>query len=166
MTVEFLSFMDALALAPETSKRYALLGNGFSRAWRDDIFSYDALLQQARFDKLSPFARRAFNALGTTDFEEVIRAQRHAAALVRLYNETNTALPQQLLEDAKGLREVLVQTIAGRHPERPNAVSMEEYSYAKNFLANKRSSTFKEGCTFSTRDTKSMGMGRCSIVDI
>ncbi|MGH7428122.1 MAG: DUF4917 family protein [Gemmatimonadales bacterium] len=38
--LQVLPFVEALALAPETSKRHALLGNGFSRAWRDDIFSY------------------------------------------------------------------------------------------------------------------------------
>ena len=113
-----------------------MLGNGFSRAWRDDIFSYDALLQQARFEALSPFARRAFDALGTTDFEDVMRALRAAAALIRLYDANNTTLPRRLTEDANGLRETLVQAIAGRHPDRPHQVSLDEYAHARRFLAN------------------------------
>lgn len=133
--LEVLSFVDALSLAPETSKRHALLGNGFSRAWRDDIFSYDALLEQARFENLSPFARRAFEALGTTDFEEVMRALRSAATLVNLY-DNNAELQRRLFQDAIGLQEVLVQAIAGRHPDRPHAVSEDEHCHAKSFLAN------------------------------
>jgi len=134
--LEVLSFVDALALVPEVKKRHVLLGNGFSRAWRDDIFSYDALLDQAGFGALSPFARRAFDALGTTDFEDVMRALRSAAALIRLYDSKNENLPRRLVEDAAGLREVLVQTIASRHPERPSAVMPDEYEHARTFLAN------------------------------
>lgn len=139
MSFELLSFVDALARVPETSKRHALLGNGFSRAWRDDIFSYDALLEQAHFESLSPYARRAFDALGTTDFEEVMRALRSAAALIRLYDEGNAALPAQLVQDATGLRETLVRAIAGRHPGRPHEVSDDEYAHARRFLSNFKS---------------------------
>jgi hypothetical protein len=93
-------------------------------------------LHQARFETVSPFARRAFDALGTTDFEEVMRTLRAAAALIRLYAAANTCLPERLIEDANGLRESLVQAIAGRHPERPHQVSQDEYAHARRFLAN------------------------------
>jgi Domain of unknown function (DUF4917) len=133
---QILSLGDALALAPETKKRHVLLGNGFSRAWQDDVFSYSALLEQASFEQLSPFARRSFDALSTTDFEDVMKALRSAAALIRLYDEASLDLPRRLLEDAAGLKEVMVQAIAGRHPIRPHAVIEEEYRHAKTFLAN------------------------------
>jgi hypothetical protein len=65
-----------------------------------------------------------------------MRALRCAAALIRLYDTTNTALPARLIEDATGLRETLVQAIAGRHPDRPHLVSQDEYAHARRFLAN------------------------------
>lgn len=131
-----ITFANALARVPETSKRHVLLGNGFSRAWRDNTFSYDALLEQAHFGSLSPSARSAFDALGTTDFEVVMRALRSASALVRHYGSTDALLADRFLRDAHGLREVLVQAIAGRHPDRPHAITEDEYRHARSFLVN------------------------------
>jgi hypothetical protein len=62
------------ALAKSEGKKHLLLGNGFSRACRDDIFAYSALFQRADFSALSPTARNAFDSLGTTDFEIVMKA--------------------------------------------------------------------------------------------
>lgn len=84
MSIKVLSFSDAIGLAASSGHMHALLGNGFSRACRDDIFSYGALFDRAEFKDLSPYSRAAFDALGTTDFEVVIRALKHAAALVRV----------------------------------------------------------------------------------
>jgi hypothetical protein len=66
--VELLTFQDALARAPANKQPHLLLGNGFSRACRNDIFAYDALFDRADFNRLSPSARQAFEALETTDF--------------------------------------------------------------------------------------------------
>ncbi|MFN3243686.1 MAG: DUF4917 family protein [Planctomycetota bacterium] len=114
---------------------HALLGNGFSRACRDDIFAYDALFEQADFAGLSVHARAAFATLKTTDFEAVMTALRHAAELVRLYDPTNSALSKQLREDADGLREVLVQAIAGSHPARPHEIPSDSYERCRRFLS-------------------------------
>lgn len=127
------TFQAALAAAP-AGKKHVLLGNGFSRAWRDDIFSYDALLEQATFDALSPSARGAFDALGTTDFEVVMRALRAAGALAEHYATTDRDLAERFLLDADGLREVLVQAIANNHPSRPHEVSQSEYEHVRAFL--------------------------------
>jgi hypothetical protein len=129
------TFQDALAAAPD-GKKHVLLGNGFSRAWRDDIFAYAALLEQATFSALSPSARGAFDALGTTDFEVVMRALRAAAALAEHYATTDVDLAKRFLRDADGLREVLVQAIANNHPSRPHEVSQNEYEHARAFLLN------------------------------
>jgi hypothetical protein len=133
---EVISFADALAAVPETTKRHLLLGNGFSRALRDDVFSYTALLEQADFTGLSPTARNAFTALGTTDFEVVMRALRNASALIALYAPGNKELPVRLREDADGLRELLVTTIATNHPNRPSDIAAEAYVRCRTFLAN------------------------------
>jgi hypothetical protein len=113
-------FQQALEMSPDKKKRRVLLGNGFSRACRNDIFCYDALFDQANFQSLSPPARDAFNALGTTDFETVIRALRQTSQLATVYVSDRPALVQTLLEDANGLREVLASTIASTHPDRPS----------------------------------------------
>jgi hypothetical protein len=57
---EVITFQEALERASDT--KHLLAGNGFSRACRNDIFSYSALFNQANFDGLSPAARNAFGA--------------------------------------------------------------------------------------------------------
>lgn len=134
--VEMVEFSDALAAVPQTAKRHLLLGNGFSRALRDAIFSYSALFEQANFDNLSPSSREAFARLRTTDFEVVMRALRDASALVALYAPDNPELSARLRQDADGLREVLVTTIANNHPDRPSEIAPEAYIQCRSFLAN------------------------------
>lgn len=129
------SLDGALKQVATDRKPHALLGNGFSRAWRDDIFRYAALFDSADFTALSPFAKAAFDALQTRDFEVVMRALRSAAALNRLYAKPHTSTIRQMKEDADGLREVLVRAIADRHPSRPSDVSTSQYAACKAFLA-------------------------------
>lgn len=135
---KIISFQAAMRQATKgTDKRpHVLLGNGFSRACRDDIFAYEALFDRADFGKLSANARRAFDKLNTTDFEVVIRALRNAAILCELYNGKKDALSKQLRDDADGLREVLATAVAHSHPARPNDISDEEYQACRKFLAH------------------------------
>ena len=115
---------------------HGLLGNGFSRAWRDNIFSYGALFDQANFEGLSLAARNAFAALNTTDFEVVIRALKQAALLTAVYLEANPEVAQRLNADADGLRELLATTIAASHPDRPSDISGEQYAACRAFLGS------------------------------
>lgn len=132
------SFEEALARVPGKNKPHVLLGNGFSQACRADIFSYNALFERADFSKLSADARGAFDALGTTDFEEVMRALRASAALVELYSEqdSGSAVRLRMEADADGLREVLVNAIASSHPGHPGEISDESYALCRAFLKN------------------------------
>jgi uncharacterized protein DUF4917 len=75
-----ISFAQALARSQD-SKRHLLLGNGFSIALFPDRFQYDRLLDSADFAE-SPEARAAFDRLGTTDFEVVIKGLQDAVALL------------------------------------------------------------------------------------
>jgi Domain of unknown function (DUF4917) len=131
---ETITFQQALERAIEPC--HALLGNGFSRACRDGIFSYSALFDQANFEGLSPAARNAFGALDTTDFEVVIRALKQAALLAGVYLEDDPALAQRMNGDANGLRELLASTIAASHPDRPSDISEEQYAACRTFLSN------------------------------
>jgi hypothetical protein len=123
-------------LKSATKKPHVLLGNGFSRACRDDIFAYDALFDRADFKKISPFGRKAFDILGTTDFETVMRALRNASALVSLYEGKETDLSKQFAEDAELLKEVLVQAIAQNHPEYPDEIGLDRYASCRAFLGH------------------------------
>src|ERR1700739_385796 len=121
-------------IAEAEGRKHLFLGNGFSRACRDDIFAYDALFERADFSALRPTARSAFDALDTTDFEIVMRALRTAESLVRLYEPGNLALADQLLRESDGLREVLAAAIAQNHPARPDDISSESYEACRIFL--------------------------------
>jgi hypothetical protein len=128
-----LSFKECLQRTE--GRKHVLLGNGFSRALRNDIFAYEALFLRADFSNLSPTAREAFEVLHTTDFEVVMRALRLMARIVPLYRN-DPDLVRVLTEDANGLREVLVQAIAQNHPEGPWEITDEQYGACRRFLGN------------------------------
>jgi len=127
------TFQDALAAVGQAKHMHALLGNGFSRAWRDDVFSYDALFDEAAKRGLSDAARRAFGALSTTDFELVMRALRQASRLASAFS--SPTLATELSDIADALRELLVTTIASKHPDRPHAVTPGQYEACRKFLS-------------------------------
>lgn len=129
------TFAEALAeCAGET--KHVLLGNGFSRALFNDIFAYEALFLRADFAALDPKVREAFGALGTMDFEVVMKALRNASELVNLYQPEQGGLVERLRRDAIALREVLAQTVADNHPARPSDVPPAAYSACRTFLSH------------------------------
>src|ERR1700683_687213 len=133
---DVISFEEALELSPDPDRRKVLLGNGFSRACKNDIFSYEALYKQADFRALSPDAHASFDALATTDFEIVAKARRQTARLVSIYVKDRPELAETLLKDAACLRDVLVDTIAKNHPSRPQDIPKDRYEACRKFLDN------------------------------
>ncbi|PCI22596.1 MAG: DUF4917 domain-containing protein [Piscirickettsiaceae bacterium] len=131
-----LTFLQAINDSEKYLQRHALLGNGFSISCRPDIFVYGKLFERADFSDLSSSAKLAFEALGTQDFEKVIKVLRDASVVLTAYKGSLNSLIQQLKEDADGLREVLVQAIASSHPEWPGEISDVEYMFCQNFLKN------------------------------
>lgn len=131
---KLLTFDQALKQA-QGGKRHVLLGNGFSRACRNDLFAYEALFTRAK-DKLSESAKKAFHALKTTDFESVMRALKQAVELVKVYAPTNPKLAKKLAADADKLRDVLAQAIASSHPDRPNTIKDTEFVACRAFLSH------------------------------
>jgi len=130
------TFAEALTASDPKRPPHLLLGNGFSRALRDDIFAYDALFDRADFAGLSPEARQSFDVLRTRDFESVMRTLRSAAALLSIYEPGNPGRAQRLRADADALRDLLVRTIASNHPDRPGEIALEAYAACRAFLAN------------------------------
>jgi len=136
MTVELIDFGQALTEADGAyGKKHLLLGNGFSIACKPDIFAYGSLFEEAKKTMSNELAA-IFAAMGTQDFEEVIRALQHAAAIVSVYRPKSVATMTLLLADAEKLKTDLIQAVAGRHPARPNDISNERYAACRTFLSN------------------------------
>lgn len=129
--MELLSFTDALNKT--TGKKHLLLGNGFSAAWRHDIFSYKTLLEQTDFSALSPIIPEIFTIFNTQDFEIIIRKLRDSSIICSKYNcESDHA--KAMAADAEALKNALIQVLTHNHPEIPLEVSDDEYRSCADFL--------------------------------
>lgn len=135
MTIKILSFDQALKKADNYGKRHLLLGNGFSIACKPDIFAYGSLFEEAK-KSMSAELAAIFAAMGTQDFEEVIRALQHAAAIVSAYNPKLKRTMARMNSDAEKLKTDLIKAVAGRHPARPNDISDERYFACRKFLSH------------------------------
>lgn len=130
---EIIDFHKALELSVG-GKRHLMLGNGFSRACRNDLFAYDALFKQAE-GRLSDRVREAFEILNTHDFETIMRILNSAADVLPVYTEDDSLI-SILREDVDALRDALARAIAGSHPERPHDVFPGEFAACRRFLTN------------------------------
>jgi hypothetical protein len=127
-----ISFREALALT-ENCRRYLLLGNGFSISLFPKCFTYASLFREAKDQGLfaqTPELEEAFDLLQTIDFEFVMESLKAAGLLGALYDYDGS----KMSEHADLLKEVLIQAIAGRHPERPSEVNEAQYSACRIFL--------------------------------
>jgi hypothetical protein len=134
MAIELLDFSQALNQAVKYGKRHLLLGNGFSIACKPDIFSYGSLFDEAKA-VMSRELAAIFAAMGTQDFEDVIRALQNAATIVSVYRPGLKATQKVLLRDADALKKTLIKAVAGRHPARPNEITDNRYHACRKFLA-------------------------------
>jgi hypothetical protein len=131
--VNITSYNQAIASIDPLHK-YVLLGNGFSIALKPDIFTYGSLYENADFSDI-PHIRKLFTALGTEDFEIVIRHLTDTARVVRVYRPGLTRLIAKLEADADVIKDVLVRAIASRHPNRPHEISRKQYVACRKFLS-------------------------------
>jgi hypothetical protein len=135
MTIKLLDFKQSLNKADTYGKKHLLLGNGFSIACKPDIFAYGSLFGEAK-KTMSEELTAIFAAMGTQDFEEVIRALQHAAAIVSVYRPKFVTTKRLLLNDAEKLKSDLIQAVAGSHPARPNDIADERFTACRTFLSN------------------------------
>jgi Domain of unknown function (DUF4917) len=135
MAIEVVSFKRALKQAEGYSKKHLLLGNGFSIACKPNIFAYGSLFEEAK-KSMSPELAEIFAAMGTQDFEEVIRALQNAATIVGVYRPKWAITKKTLMDDADKLKAELIQAVAGRHPARPNEINDDKYFACRTFLSN------------------------------
>jgi len=131
--VDIISFAEALADSDKYKKKHLLLGNGFSIACRHEIFTYKSLFDQADFKK-NPHIEQVFEAMGTSDFEKVIRVLENAAKILPVYSQDLASIASQFEEDAELLKTILIDTLAKNHPPIPNDISEEEFRACRGFL--------------------------------
>ncbi len=130
-----LTFEQAIADSSQFSKRHLLLGNGFSIACKPDIFHYASLFEEADFSSI-PNARKLFAKLGTQDFEVAIRALENGAAVLDVYDSSQTALADSMRADAATLKDLLVSTVAQNHPNIPLDIPDDKFWACRRFLAH------------------------------
>jgi Domain of unknown function (DUF4917) len=119
----------------ETDRRPSLLlGNGFSRALRNDVFNYASLLEQADFGERDEQLRQLFKRLDTFDFEAVMKLLESTETVLDIYGD-NDALLTVVRQDQELLKNALITAISRTHPERPNDVEPAQFTAARSFLA-------------------------------
>lgn len=137
--IELLSYQKALEKArlPINGKEpqlKLLLGNGFSRAYDEHIFSYDALLQKATFAKHGPLIKKVFARLKTSDFERVIRLFVEMKTVLQEFPKTWKRLISFASEVEGILKKALADTLAANHPDGPFSITEVEYTSVREFL--------------------------------
>ena len=128
-----LKFGEAIAQA--NGHKHLLLGNGFSIALKPDIFSYNSLFENADFSKV-PHSAALFDALGTRDFEAVIRLLVDMAKALAVYEEASSELLEKIKQDAASIKDILATAIAQNHPDRPYDIEPEQYAACRKFLSH------------------------------
>ena len=117
-------------------KSFLLLGNGFSMAYDRRAFGYEALADHAVDEAhLSASTKALMTALGTKDFEAAMRALRSTiATLAALDAKAHRKTIGYLEEMVDEIREALVHSVAGLHPERPQDIDDRRYLSVRQFL--------------------------------
>jgi hypothetical protein len=111
-----------------------LLGNGFSQAWRSDIFNYRNLFQRANFGVRHQALYNIFRELYTYDFEKVMQALESALVVCRGYN-VQLPILDSINADKEQLKDSLIQAITLSHPSRSSQVTISQYAKAKPFIS-------------------------------
>jgi hypothetical protein len=129
-----ISFNEAMATVEDGDKPSILFGNGFSRAWRNEVFNYANLLNVAKFTDRETEIRKLFTLSGTYDFEAVMRSLVAAKAVLEAYGD-NEALVEMIERDQQLLKDALITAISITHPERPTEVTNDQFISVRRFLS-------------------------------
>jgi Domain of unknown function (DUF4917) len=132
--VRVITFEEAMESVEDGDKPSILLGNGFSRAWSNDIFNYANLLDAADFDHRNAEIRDLFDRCGTYDFEAVMRALVAAKTVLESYGG-NELLVETIDRDQQLLKDALISAISSTHPSRPSEVTSDQFIAARQYLS-------------------------------
>jgi Domain of unknown function (DUF4917) len=134
-----------LYLKKNDRKKHLLMGNGFSIAYNQEIFSYNALYDF--ISKLSdPTLSALFKVVNTKNFELIMRELDHFIEISQVLSPENE-LTDKLKEANKLLQKSLIDAITILHPEHVFNIPDEKndlcFTFLSDFLDN-------EGKVFST----------------
>lgn len=113
-----------------TKPRRLLLGNGFSRSFFGDQFSYKTLFSVIESEKKNERVKRLFDYFGTSNFEAVLTALKNTQFLFEVYNITNDG-PSA---DYERIRNALAEAIVKVHPPKTTAIPPENKRSCLSFL--------------------------------
>lgn len=143
-----LLFEQAIDQSARFKKRHLLLGNGFSIACRPKIFTYGSLFEQADFSS-APRLPAVFEAVGTTDFEHVIKMLEDASRIVPVYSSEAAGSAKEMAADAAALKDILIHTVASNHPTKPNEIADEQFWHCRQFLSHFIGNGNKDGRVYT-----------------
>lgn len=115
-----------------------LLGNGFSIGAFPHTFAYQQIFNNADFDGHA-LLMQVFQRLGTHDFEKVMSYLRDLEKTQGILTITGIDFNHEI----EFLKEILIRTISNSHPDRPDAITEDNYERAGNFLKFFRSTKSK-----------------------
>lgn len=133
--MNLITFNEAIKKSNSYTTRHLLLGNGFSIACVPSIFTYNSLFEEADFSS-NPEIEKAFKNLSTTDFELVINALEKASLVLPAYDENFEKICKKMNLDANVIKELLIETIAERHPAYPSEIPENKYKACRKFLSH------------------------------
>lgn len=129
-----ISFEEAMNSVEDGDKPSILMGNGFSRAWRNDIFNYANLLEAASFKDREIEIKDLFHRSKTYDFEAVMRTLGSAKIVLEAYGGEQDLI-QRIERDQQLLKDALISAISNTHPDRPSNVTRDQFTAARRFLS-------------------------------
>lgn len=136
--VQIKTFDDCIAQVG-AAKKHLMLGNGFSISLFPSIFNYERLAESIESERINML----FDAIGTHDFEFVMRRLLEAVDIVRHY-DSSADITSHIHEDIDELKKTLIHVISKSHPPKPSEITDHQYENCRKFLLN-----FKEGKTYT-----------------
>lgn len=132
------TFNECIALAG-SGKKHLMLGNGFSVALFPKIFNYKTLADNIE----SEHVNMLFEAIGTPDFEFIMRRLLEAVEIIQHYESSET-ITKHIHEDIEELKKTLIQVITKAHPPKPSEITESQYESCRKFLLH-----FSKGKTYT-----------------
>lgn len=125
---------DAWDALPDGVRPVVLLGNGFSRSWKNEIFDYASLLEQANFGERDIEIKKLFSKLDTWDFEAVMRSLMAAELVADVY-QFDPKIIEIVKADQEILKNSLLSAVSKSHPRLPSEVTDKQYDAVRKFLS-------------------------------
>lgn len=125
---EVISYLNG----PKGRKKHLLFGNGFSMAYDNNIFSYNAL---SNFIETTgdPLIQSLFEKLNTKNFELIMQQLDNFCEIAELFSDDKTLVPK-IKEAIEKLKNSLIDAVKELHPEHVFKVPEEKSQSCLKFL--------------------------------